>query len=489
MCGLAGFSGITDQLTRSKLILSLGVGIDRRGGHACGFVSLDDHTKAKGLRLSKHIGKWSDSSNKFLRAATAGQVCMMHARFATCGSKDDVNDAHPFVPFRDGKPKLYGMHNGIIYDAKDSAKENKRPYTVDSKELLELLADGKYDAISKLSGYGVLTWVTPDSGAVNMVRLSAGGDFAAVLLESGGLAWASTVLILREACEDAGVATVGVYSSDSDFKVGVVYTMGPEGISEVKEHAEVRVNAKPKSYSSDDWDAAYTRGMNTYGGSYSRARNVIRYDPKDPRVGQEISYLPYTTGSLITGGDGITWEKTSTYDWEVVHIGKVYSRPTKEEWNAGLAKSPIHVDFRIMIDGTVYIRTIGDGWVKEAPIVSDLAPAQTDATPGSVPESTETLVPKTERLFSTPLPTVQLDPQRRCIHGRLVDAQCDDCDETLWTEPVVHTRMATAKTLPTLAQLDTMSDEEMAALSDSDWEAITDAYMQDAEKGVANGGQ
>src|SRR4051812_41108202 len=144
MCGLAGFAGIKNVETRTALVWTLGMGIDERGGHAAGFVSLGEQ-----LRCHKKLGYWLSAKNRFVEAAASGPICMLHARYATCG-KQTIEEAHPFAIQRDGRTRLYGAHNGVVYNAWESAKSHGRKIQVDSQEIFECIADGNIKALQKL---------------------------------------------------------------------------------------------------------------------------------------------------------------------------------------------------------------------------------------------------------------------------------------------------------------------------------------------------
>ncbi len=226
MCGLAGYSGVLSYSKRLALVEALGIGIDRRGGHAAGYVSLPSASSGVAPKVGKRIGTWGDASRKFMTQAASGEVCMMHSRFATMGTKDDVNNAHPFIVRREGKAVLYGAHNGMLSGTWTSAREHGRNHTVDSREMLELLGDDDHAAIGKLTGYGVVTWITPESGAVYMVRLSDQSDIHIVNLAEGGIAWASTWSILGAALKEAGLTPVNTFLVP---EIGQVYAMRADG--------------------------------------------------------------------------------------------------------------------------------------------------------------------------------------------------------------------------------------------------------------------
>lgn len=479
MCGLAGFSGITDAMARAKLVAALGIGIDRRGGHAAGFISLVNHTTAAGLRLSKRVGKWSESSRKFHAAASSGEVCLMHARFATCGSRDDSNHAHPFVPFRNGKPVLYGMHNGIVYGTQASAKANGRDPDVDSREVLELLADGKTEDIGKLNGYGVLTWVKPDSGSVYMVRLSKNSDFFLEYVAEGGVVWGSTWDIVKDAMKLAGL-THGATIKVED--VGKVYAITPTGVT-VADHPSVLVNQSARMtdyYSSAGGMYDYSGDSIAYMTAKRDSREYLgfgvnrpkRWDESSPEVGMVSSILPAMPGDNVIDARGITWRRTAGYDWVVKSIPQKVdhplkperSVPTREEWFNGMKyqDSPPVGDVRY-VGNDMYVRTKNAGWQlyhEPSPVVSDLAPAQTQGPDSEGPDS-------------------DTGPASRRIHGLLLEAECGDCDAII--TPSTE-RVFSAPTLPaprnmTYDQLNTMSEEECDDITDAEWDIMADNFI------------
>lgn len=219
MCGIAGFAGV-DPEKRLSLTFGLGIGIDDRGGHAAGFVTLNPHPT-----VYRRPGTWLKASHRFFEAAAAGDITMMHARFATSGSASDVNNAHPFLIRRKGSTVLYGAHNGVIYDARDSARKHRRSFTVDSKELFELIADN--ERIDDLTGYGVITWMVPGAREVYLSRLTDQSEIVIGKLTGGGVVWASTRKILHDALDLAELKLQYEY----DVKdIGRVYIIRPDGL-------------------------------------------------------------------------------------------------------------------------------------------------------------------------------------------------------------------------------------------------------------------
>jgi predicted glutamine amidotransferase len=224
LCGLSGYSGIKSLEARHKLVEALGYGIDLRGGDSCGYVSIANG----GLRYARKSGIWSDARSRFVKGASSGDTCMMHARFATCGDKKAPTNAHPFAIRRKGKVVLWGAHNGMIPDAWDCAKFHGRDITVDSQEVFELLADKQYKVIQKLDGYGVITWVEAnDINHINVARLTDNSEFKVYEVAGGGIIWGSTWTIIATALKYAGLEATAEYKLD---EIGRVYQIHADNV-------------------------------------------------------------------------------------------------------------------------------------------------------------------------------------------------------------------------------------------------------------------
>lgn len=226
MCGLSGYVGLQcSQQDKLMLVLGLADGIDNRGGHACGYVSND--VEKDDLKYARKKGTWVRSRLRFIEGA-AQDVCLMHARFATCGNRDDSNNAHPFAIRRNGRVVLWGAHNGMVSDAFASAKLHDREIQVDSQEIFELLADRDYEGIQNMAGYGVITWIEAEQrNCVYLARLSSHSDIVLVSIKGGGYVWASTKKILTEALKFADLEAEEEFVLDD---IGRVYLIAPDGV-------------------------------------------------------------------------------------------------------------------------------------------------------------------------------------------------------------------------------------------------------------------
>lgn len=258
MCGLSGFVNVPPQ-SRAVLVDVLGAGIEGRGDDAAGYVAVNGV-----VRYGKTLGGWSDTHRRFRHAASIGEVTMMHARAMTCGI-GGVDEAHPFCIRRGNETKLYGAHNGIIYNARESAKNHDRTYTVDSKELFELLADG--EDISKLEGYGVITWIDPaDKYTIRFARLTEHSELVVVKIVEGGYAYASTKAIVEAALYKAGLTIDHYYK----IKIGKEHTLNKDGFF-VHDKVERKISQGYSYFSGFDdgeWPGGLGYTISRYGEGY-----------------------------------------------------------------------------------------------------------------------------------------------------------------------------------------------------------------------------
>ncbi len=270
MCGISGHLGITDPFAKIALTVSLGEGIDKRGGDAVGFLSI----KNSKLQVCKKLGTYKGASNRFLMTAVNADMCMMHARWATCGKKT-VEEAHPFVIKRNGRTKITGCHNGIVYNANESAKRNNRSVEVDSQEIFELIADGDIEGIKKLQGYGVVTYVrseTPDT--IELIRLTDNSDIYVCELTNGGIVYGSTKTIVHDALELSNLEVKNSFKLDD---IGRIYLLRTDGVYA----SNVSGYKFAESYSSysfmggwgglDSFEGHYASGK--YDGAYRSRKN------------------------------------------------------------------------------------------------------------------------------------------------------------------------------------------------------------------------
>lgn len=289
---------------REDLTTALGWCIDSRGGDAVGFVT---HTEKDTTQYGRRIGTFWKSPKRFLSVASDGDVCLLHSRYTTSGNKDDPQHAHPFAIKRDGKTVLFGAHNGVLYDALLSAKRHGRNYTVDSKELFELLADGDLDGIQRIHGYGVVTWTKPKEHLIYISSLSTHADIEVCDLKEGGYVYASTQNILKSAIDVAGLHIDGFYRLPDP---GHVFTVCPDGISDT--------NITGVKVGTFQWD---NRSYSGYGGyaDYSDSRD---WNLANERTAADTEYCSMTEAleaeeaKALAAETGVSRATSPSDDWK-----------------------------------------------------------------------------------------------------------------------------------------------------------------------------
>lgn len=271
MCGLSGYHGLehVELGLRVSIFVALGEGSDRRGGHAAGLAAFSKGHVAP--TICKKLGdamSFDDECLAFVDLGSRHETLLLHTRYATTEARS-VNDAHPFTIVRDGAPVLHGMHNGIIYNARDMARKHERAYTVDSLEMFEILADAlasnDFTTFSKLQGYGVIVWMTAaEPECIHFCRLTDDGDLVIAALKGGGIMWASTKHIL-----DAGLKAGGL-EVDHFYKIetGMVY--------KAYDGKLYTSNLKLSIRSRDFYSADYYASRGLSGTSYSSMADILR---------------------------------------------------------------------------------------------------------------------------------------------------------------------------------------------------------------------
>lgn len=280
MCGLGGFVNVPDYATRLALVRALGEGIDTRGGDAIGYVTVP-RAGPPSVDYARRAGEWGDDdARRFLRSAARNDgATILHARYATCGDRDNPMQAHPFRIEREGRTVLWGAHNGVIHGAEASARVHGRSFDVDSRELYELLADGQYEKIRALRGWGVLSWIeSAHRDRVSLVCMTDDGALRITRTTCGAVVWASTQSILDASLRAAGMTPKDCWrqrgpDEKEGFDVGKVmhvysdgrlaYAGGEDITLQEYTKAEYRADRRATTYyepsyggdwSSDEWE-------------------------------------------------------------------------------------------------------------------------------------------------------------------------------------------------------------------------------------------
>jgi hypothetical protein len=176
--------------------------------------------------------------------------------------------------------------------------------TVDSREAFELLADKDYAAVNRLTGWGVLSWITngtlEERARIRLCVVTDGGALYVVRTKpfdgtpNGAIVYGSTREIVDSALDLAEIEKASVYA----IKTGVVYYAQGDTFYRTKEPALKFAEPEWKSWLED----------------YEGRRDSRAYEPYR---GAHYSGTPYSyrrsDGALVTYSDGKT---TVKYDAE-----------------------------------------------------------------------------------------------------------------------------------------------------------------------------
>ena len=253
MCGLAGYVNVQQGEQRTALVRALGCATDKRGGHAAGYVGT---VEASAVRYGRKLGQWADARAPFIAGAASADLCIIHARYATCGKKDTPLEAHPFAIKRAGRTALYGAHNGVLQGTAASAARHGRAHDVDSREAFELLADKALDELAtEISGYGTLAWIDGTlRDRVRLVTLTEGSDLEICRTACGALVWGSTWDIVHAGLAAAHMVALNGYR----VEVGRVLEAHRDGLLTYADHPRVTVSEYSRaSFRADRVAAAY----------------------------------------------------------------------------------------------------------------------------------------------------------------------------------------------------------------------------------------
>lgn len=194
MCGIVGVASNGPMTVQMKeFFQSLLFHDIVRGAHATGVAAVDT------LDRSLCVEKRALPADLFLQNEPAMEnlfhtkhnfnIYIGHNRFATQGSKDADDNAHPFI-----HGDIVGVHNGTIRD--QTLLDNHRDFVVDSDNLYyHMNKNGLDDTISKLDGAFSLVWYNKADNTLNFIRNDE-RPMAIGKLSNGCWVWASEIGML-----------------------------------------------------------------------------------------------------------------------------------------------------------------------------------------------------------------------------------------------------------------------------------------------------
>ena len=211
MCGIAGFSHMTD-VTR-RMIPYLCWEIESRGHDSWG--ATDGH------REVKELGPVTTTLHRHLDEIGTWDRAIFHTRAGSTGSVTLPNQ-HPFR-FTEGvgdawRRTIVGIHNGIISNHFDLNRKYERSFDVDSMHIYAHLTSRM--PMTELHGWGNLAWYefNPEepNGTLHLLRFN--NDACNIArLETGELVFCSTELPVRRAARMAGSEVKHFYRTMEEY--------------------------------------------------------------------------------------------------------------------------------------------------------------------------------------------------------------------------------------------------------------------------------
>lgn len=106
-------------------------------------------------------------SRMYVNEAAYSRATVCHVRAATMG-KVNVDNAHPFVAFRDNGRRVVGVHNGTLTSWQ--SRKGAKGFDVDSEWAINHIADERVDAFEDFTGSFAFVWW--DSNSPDVVYMA-----------------------------------------------------------------------------------------------------------------------------------------------------------------------------------------------------------------------------------------------------------------------------------------------------------------------------
>lgn len=205
MCGIAGIhvkEAHVGSLPVADMADFLLLGIENRGRHATGFVSVDNEGKIVHNKMAKKATDFIADPEREAIPDNAKTI-LLHTRFATQGKPEDNVNNHPVL-----YETCFSVHNGIIRNDGEIFKELEIPRTaeVDSIAISAALSYHGFGseediktALESLEGFYAIAAIDPEQKPGRLVLAKGSSSPLIVLNHPKCLMWASELKALKDA--------------------------------------------------------------------------------------------------------------------------------------------------------------------------------------------------------------------------------------------------------------------------------------------------
>jgi hypothetical protein len=210
MCGILGFSRITDVTRRMAPFLAMEM--ESRGKDSWGATD--------GEQVIKHLGPITKSWWEDVLTWSAWSRAIFHTRAASVGAVT-IHNQHPFAFEKDGTT-IVGIHNGHVANYDVLNKKYERNYECDSAHVYAAIAG--FSPTDEIRGWGNLAWYEKTTGApepiLHLAKFNADNLFVASLT-TGEIVFCSTKEIIERAALMAGssIRTFFIVDSETNYSI------------------------------------------------------------------------------------------------------------------------------------------------------------------------------------------------------------------------------------------------------------------------------
>jgi glucosamine 6-phosphate synthetase-like amidotransferase/phosphosugar isomerase protein len=209
MCGIAGFNvadGDFGKINSQALARELIKAIEIRGTDATGGAwtqKADKVTEVWYAKQAIRASAWQSYIKEYIPKRSRNVI--LHTRYATQGDPSDNDNNHPIVV-----PGIVGVHNGHISNDRELIRDLgvERIGQVDSEAAFQLISqhrDKPQEQLGEIRGRAALAWMRTDRPRELHLARVEGSPLAIGQTKAGTVVFASTMDLLKKACDKAGI--------------------------------------------------------------------------------------------------------------------------------------------------------------------------------------------------------------------------------------------------------------------------------------------